>query len=124
VNNVIYLWEYVRLLYTKQLTFASNLLNNHLTLKNMETSNNMGKIIGALLLGAAVGGTLGILFAPDKGSKTRKNILSQGNELTDVIKDKFDDFLDGVKKEIETAKEKATDFMKDGAAKKETHKAS
>jgi gas vesicle protein len=89
----------------------------------METSNNTGKVIGALLLGAAIGSVLGILFAPEKGSKTRKNILSKGDDLTDSIKDKFDEFLEGVKKEIDTVKDKANEYMKDGSAKPEKHKA-
>ncbi|HEX7413144.1 MAG TPA: YtxH domain-containing protein, partial [Bacteroidia bacterium] len=49
----------------------------------MEKSNNTGKLIGALLVGAAIGGALGILFAPHKGSETRKRILAQGEDLTD-----------------------------------------
>jgi gas vesicle protein len=89
----------------------------------METTSNTGKVVGALILGAAIGGALGILFAPDKGSKTRKRILDQGDNLTDTMKDKFDDFLDELKKEIEVVKDKANDYMKDGAAKAEKHKA-
>lgn len=40
-------------------------------------SNNTGKIIGAAVAGVIIGGALGILFAPAKGSETRKNILSR-----------------------------------------------
>ena len=68
-------------------------------------NNNTVKIIGALVLGAAIGGALGILFAPDKGSETRKKILSNGDDLTDAINEKFNDFLEEIKKEVEAAKE-------------------
>ena len=83
----------------------------------MENSNNFGKVLGALVVGAVVGGALGILFAPDKGSETRKKILAKGDDLTDAIKEKFEGFLDEVKKEVETVKDKANEFMENGAAK-------
>jgi len=83
----------------------------------MEKSNNTGKLIGALLVGAAIGGVLGILFAPDKGSETRKKILSNSEDLTDDMKEKFNDFLDEVKKEVETVKGKANEFIENGLAK-------
>ena len=82
----------------------------------MEKSNNTGKLIGALLVGAAIGGALGILFAPHKGSETRKRILAQGEDLTDGMKEKFNDFLEEIKKEVETVKEKASEFMENGRA--------
>ena len=64
----------------------------------MEKSNhNTGKIIGALLVGAAIGGALGILFAPDKGSVTRKKLFSKGEELKDTLKEKYNGLLDGQK---------------------------
>jgi gas vesicle protein len=70
----------------------------------MEKSNNTGKLIGALLMGAAIGGALGILFAPDKGSETRKKLLAKGEDLTDEMKEKFNEFLEEIKKEAETIK--------------------
>ena len=82
----------------------------------MENSNNTGKLIGALLLGAAIGGALGILFAPDKGSETRKKISAKGSDLTDDLKEKFNDFIDKIKNDsnnnlAETVKEKTNEFI-------------
>ena len=37
-------------------------------------SNNSGSILLAILTGAIIGGGAGILYAPDKGKKTRKKI--------------------------------------------------
>ena len=77
-------------------------------------NSNGGKLVSALLLGAAVGGLIGILFAPDKGSETRKKISSKGNELTDAVKEKFDAIVDKFKKEVEDVKEQANDFAENG----------
>ena len=48
-----------------------------------------GKIIVGILAGLAVGATLGILFAPDKGSETRKKISQKSGELTGNVKEKI-----------------------------------
>ena len=62
------------------------------------------KVIMGFLVGAAVGGALGILLAPDKGSETRRKIKEKGadfgdsiSELGETIKDKVNEMVDGVK---------------------------
>jgi len=66
--------------------------------------NSNSKILVGFLVGAAVGGALGILLAPDKGTETRRKILEKGSDLGDsladfgdTIKDKVNEVVDGVK---------------------------
>lgn len=58
---------------------------------------NSNKVIGALLVGVAIGGALGILFAPEKGSVTRKKLFSKGEDLKDDLIEKYNDLLDSQK---------------------------
>lgn len=84
----------------------------------MENSNNSVKLIGALLIGAAIGGTLGILFAPDKGSETRKKIAGKSNDLTDTLKEKFNEFLDSISEKFDKVKEDISDCTEEAKSKK------
>jgi gas vesicle protein len=66
--------------------------------------NNNSKILLGIIAGVAIGGALGVLLAPDKGSETRRKIVEKGNDLGDslssfgdTVKDKFNDVVDGVK---------------------------
>ena len=54
-------------------------------------SNNTGNSVLALLLGAAIGAGVGILFAPEKGSKTREKIKDGFDDAKDNLKHKFED---------------------------------
>lgn len=64
-----------------------------------------GKLLSAVLLGAAAGAALGILFAPDKGSETRKKISKKGADLKDKFKRKMNDMVDDIANHYEDAKE-------------------
>ncbi len=75
----------------------------------MENSNSE-KVIIALLLGAAIGGVLGVLFAPDKGTTTRKKLMGKTDHLSDSLKEKFSVLLEEAKQELEEAKANAKDL--------------
>jgi gas vesicle protein len=51
--------------------------------------NTSGKILAAVAAGIAAGAVLGILFAPDNGSETRRKINEKGKKFADDVKDKF-----------------------------------
>ena len=89
----------------------------------MGNSNNAGKLIGALALGAAIGAALGILFAPEKGSETRKKLSAKGNGLSDAMKEKVQDFIEKFKEEEEIIEDKANKFIAKGKAVAEQIKA-
>ncbi len=75
------------------------------------------KIVVGFLAGAAVGALAGILFAPDKGSNTRKKIASKSGDITDSVKNSFNDFIDGVKQTYTGAKEEGEEFANKAKAK-------
>ncbi|KAF2335088.1 YtxH domain-containing protein [Flavobacterium daemonense] len=59
----------------------------------MKASNTILGIVGA----AAAGALLGVLFAPDKGSETRKKIKDKSKDYGDNLKTKFDGIVDTIK---------------------------
>lgn len=69
-----------------------------------------GKVVLALLAGVAAGAALGILFAPAKGSDTRKGLAGKGEDLKESIKDKFNEFLDDISEKYDTANQSDSDM--------------
>lgn len=72
------------------------------------------KVLLGLLAGAAIGAIAGILFAPDKGSETRKKISRNTADMGDQLKNSFNDFVDTVKDKYRHAKKEAEDVAEKG----------
>jgi gas vesicle protein len=64
-----------------------------------------GKVFLGVLAGLAAGALLGVLFAPDKGSVTRKKISQKTDDYADAVKEKFNDLLDNISEKFESVKE-------------------
>lgn len=64
-----------------------------------------GKVLLGLLAGLATGAVIGVLLAPDKGSETRKKFVKKGDDLSDNIKQKFNNFIDNLAKKGKESEE-------------------
>jgi gas vesicle protein len=80
------------------------------------------KILLGVLAGLAAGALVGILFAPEKGSRTRRNIVRKGEDTIEDLKDKFDDLLESFTDKVECAKDDLEELISKGKSKYESVK--
>jgi gas vesicle protein len=78
-----------------------------------------GKVLFGVLTCVTVGAALGILYAPQKGYKTRKMISKKGNGYTKKLEGKFNGLIENINEEIESVKEDVTRLTKLGKDKAE-----
>lgn len=53
--------------------------------------NDNGKLLGTLLLGVAAGAAIGVLFAPERGSETRRKLVGNAEDLVDQLSTKINE---------------------------------
>jgi len=76
-----------------------------------------GNVLLRKLAGLAIGAIAGILFAPEKGSTTRKQIMDKGDNYVGKLKSKFDEFRDSLTEKFESTKKDAENIAEKGKAK-------
>jgi gas vesicle protein len=72
-----------------------------------------GRAALGVIAGIAAGALLGILFAPAKGSVTRRRIVHKGEEYVDDLKEKFEDLLESVTDKYDELKRSIDHHVKD-----------
>ena len=70
-----------------------------------------------VLSGLAVGALLGVLFAPDKGSNTRKKIAQKGTDVADNLKGSFSDFIASIEDQYSNFASETNDALEEGKSK-------
>jgi gas vesicle protein len=76
-----------------------------------------GKLVLGVLAGVAIGAIAGILFAPGKGSDTRKKIVSKGRDYANGLQEKFDELVDSISQKYENVREEAGELITNGKGK-------
>lgn len=73
-----------------------------------DSGHSGASVVGALILGLAVGAIAGILFAPDRGVETRSNLSNTIHDLGSTVKDKAKQGID----KLNQLKDQAVDTVK------------
>lgn len=69
------------------------------------------------MAGVAIGGIAAILFAPEKGSKTRKQIADKADDYADGLKSKYGQLRDSLTRKFKSTKKDAERLADKGKAK-------
>lgn len=76
-----------------------------------------GKVVLGTLAGVAIGAIAGILFAPEKGSVTRKQIMDKSDDYVNNLKSKFDEFSDSLTDKLRSTEKDAENLVEKGKEK-------
>ncbi len=63
---------------------------------------SLNKIAIGILAGAAAGAIFGVLYAPAKGSSTRKRFTRKKYDYSEELETKFDELIESITEQFET----------------------
>jgi gas vesicle protein len=75
------------------------------------------KLMIGVLTGTALGAVLGILFAPDKGSVTRRRFSKKSYDYSDELEAKFNDLIENITEQFQTVVEEVNQMAEKGKMK-------
>jgi len=78
--------------------------------------NNNNALVGALMLvaGGIIGAGVALLFAPQSGKRTRRDIARLAKKTKYKAEDVIDNFTDAISEMVETVSDKATGIFDHG----------
>lgn len=77
----------------------------------MENSKSTLRVLGAFVVGALAGTAIGVLYAPNKGTKTRENITGGTKKMAKDLKKRITKQLETLKREAMDLEKKAEDRL-------------
>lgn len=73
-----------------------------------------GSTLAGLVAGIAAGTVLGILFAPEKGSDTRKKISKKSKDSLKDLKNRYNETIDTLTAKLDKAKDSGLNTYDEG----------
>ncbi len=73
---------------------------------------NSIKVILGTLAGLSIGAIIGIMYAPNKGSTTRRYIIEKGDGNLQNLKEMFDEFTETISDKFEKSESEVNNFIR------------
>lgn len=110
-QSVVYFIEELRDFYVRYFFSSVAMVLMFMSHKRRNKTMNTGKILISAAVGAVVGMAVGMLYAPAKGSATRKKIVKSGIGYAENVKDTVDEYFDTLTEEFDVVRNEAKKWV-------------